>query len=185
MPPRRRTFYLADATLLSNPKILRLRRAHPAEWLAVVGGFHVLIGVATLNGSPKLSPDDITDVLGDDETVIRLMREAGLMTATGIDRATFNDWIPKPRPRYPSDDNPRPHSGGKRADSGVVGRDSAGVHSESGGIPTSSTSSPSASAASPSSNGRANGRDSGVLGDPLSLRDQEDAAEARRLRRVR
>lgn len=153
MPPRRRTFYLADATLLSNPKILRLRHAHPDEWLAVLGGFHVLIGVATLNGSPKLSPSDIADVLGDQETVIALMREAGLMTPTGIDRATFNEWCPKPRPVYPSDKKPRNHSGGNTSDSAGVGADSGGVGTESGGIPTSSTSSSSSSKAGASSRG--------------------------------
>ena len=45
MPPRRRTFYLADATLLSNPKVLRLKRLHPDDWLSVLGGFHLLISI--------------------------------------------------------------------------------------------------------------------------------------------
>ena len=117
MPPRRRTFYLADATLLSNPKILRLRRQHPDDWISVVGAFHLLIGVATLNGSPKLTQDDISDVLGGRDDLIVTLRSAGLMTPTGIDKATFNDWCPKPRPQYPSDRN---RSGGKSADSGGV-----------------------------------------------------------------
>jgi len=148
MPPRRRTFYLADATLLSNPKILRLRRQHPDEWVTVIGAFHLLIGVATLNGSPKLAQNDISDVLGGRDDLIELLREAGLMTPTGIDRATFNDWCPKPRPQYPSDRN---RSGGKGADSGGVGPDSGGVGAESRGIPTSSSSSASSSkTASPS-----------------------------------
>lgn len=153
MPPRRRTFYLADATLLSNPKILRLRRQQPDEWITVVGAFHLLIGVATLNGSPKLTHDDISDVLGGRDDVIALLRDAGLMTPTGIDRATFNDWCPKPRPQYPSDRKPRPHSGGKRADSGGVGSDSGGVDTESDGMPTSSSSSASKAKAASSSGG--------------------------------
>ena len=146
MPPRRRTFYLADATLLSNPKVLRLQRQHPDEWLAVLGAFHVLIGVATLNGSPKLSEADIDDVLGDQKSLTDLARSVGLMTSTGIDRATFNDWCPKPRPQYPSDKKPRNHSGGNGTDSGGVGRNSGGVVSESGGMPTSSPSSASTTA---------------------------------------
>lgn len=148
MPPRRRTFYLADATLLSNPKVLRLRRDHPDEWLSVLGAFHILIGVATLNGSPRLSESDITDVLGEQTVVIGLLRDVGLMTATGIDRVTFNDWCPKPRPQYPSDKKPRRRSAGKRPDSGGVGTDSGGVGPESDGIPTSSSSSASPSKAS-------------------------------------
>lgn len=141
MPPRRRTFYLADATLLSNPKILRLRRQHPDDWITVVGAFHLLIGVATLNGSPKLSQDDISDVLGGRDDVIATLRVAGLMTPSGIDRATFEDWCPKPRPQYPSDRKPRRRSAGNKHDSAGVGHDSAGVGTESGGMPTSSSSS--------------------------------------------
>jgi hypothetical protein len=180
MPPRRRTFYLADATLLSNPKILRLRRQHPDEWLSVLGGFHVLIGVATLNGSPKLSQDEISDVLGDQTDVIALLRDVGLMTPTGIDRATFNDWCPKPRPQYPSDKKPRKHSGGKGTDSGGVGRDSGGIGAESGGMPTSTTSSPSkASSSSRVVNGSAS------AADVLKQRDEEDAIERARLPRPR
>lgn len=159
MPPRRRTFYLADATLLSNPKILRLQRQHPDDWITVVGAFHLLIGVATLNGSPKLAQNDISDVLGGRDDLIERLREAGLMTPTGIDRATFNDWCPKPRPQYPSDKKPRDRSGGNGPDSGGVGHDSAGVGTDSDGMPTSSTSSPSSSkTASPSRGvGSANG----------------------------
>ena len=156
MPPRRRTFYLADATLLSNPKILRLRRDHPDEWLAVLGGFHVLIGVATLNGSPKLTSAEISDVLGDEVHVSELLRAAGLMTATGIDRATFNDWCPKPRPQYPSDRKPRKPrkpSAGKPSDSAGVRADSAVVGTDSDGIPTSSSSSTALAASSSPSGG--------------------------------
>lgn len=149
MPPRRRTFYLADATLLSNPKVIRLRHRHPDEWLAVLGGFHVLIGVATLNGSPRLSRDEIDDVLGGDGTLHELLRSTGLLTRTGIDKATYEEWCPKTRPKYPSDDKPRRNSGGDDADSGGVGPDSAGVggnSAESGGVPTSTTTSSPSSA---------------------------------------
>jgi len=157
MPPRRRTFYLADATLLSNPKILRLKRLHPDDWLSVVGAFHLLIGVATLNGSPRLSKDDIEDVLGGHATVAELLRSAGLMTRTGIDRATFEEWTPKPRPKYPSDGGVKSDSDGVEPDSAVVGTDSAGIKpipSESDGMPTSSTSSSSVSTAASSSSSR-------------------------------
>ena len=164
MPPRRRTFYLADATLLSNPKILRLRRQHPDDWITVVGAFHLLIGVATLNGSPKLSQDDISDVLGGRDDLIARLRDAGLMTPQGIDRATYNDWCPKPRPQYPSDRKPRNRSGGNAPDSGGVGPDSGGVGTESGGMPTSTTSSSSSSKAASSPRGvahSANGTNDG------------------------
>lgn len=177
MPPRRRTFYLADATLLSNPKILRLRRQHPDEWIAVVGAFHLLIGVATLNGSPKLTHDDISDVLGGQDELIARLREAGLMTPTGIDRATFNDWCPKPRPIYPSDLKPRKRSARNKHDSGGVGHDSGGVGTESGGIPTSSTTSSSSTATTSSSRGVAARPLVAADDDPLTLRDAEDAAE--------
>ena len=172
MPPRRRTFYLADATLLSNPKILRLRRQHPDDWIAVVGAFHLLIGVATLNGSPKLAQDDISDVLGGRDDLIGRLREAGLMTPTGIDRATFNDWCPKPRPQYPSDRN---RSGGKGADSGGVGRDSTGVGADSDGMPTSSSSSSSGATSASSSRGvggSANGQRSGH-GRPTAVNEED------------
>lgn len=152
MPPRRRTFYLADATLLSNPKVRRLSRTHPDEWLAVIGAFHVLIGVATLNGSPKLTTDEITDVLGGHEDLVTLLRGAGLMTARGIDRATFEEWTPKARPKYPSD-VPRPSgdtsdSDGVDPDSGGISddsADSAGIPPDSDGMPTSTTTSSSSS----------------------------------------
>ena len=171
MPPRRRTFYLADATLLSNTKVLRLQRQHPDEWLSAIGAFHVLIGIATLNSSPKLSPSDIDDVLGTQSGVVSLLRTAGLMTPTGIDRATFNEWCPKSRPRYPSDDKPRRNSGGDSADSGGVGRDSGGIRTESGGMPTSTTTSSTTSTSS----------SRGMTTDELlRKRDEEDRAEMAR-----
>lgn len=112
MPPRRRTFYLADATALSNGKVRRLTRLHPDVWLAAWGAFHVLIGVATLNGSPRLTDADVTDTLGTDhDHLAAVLREVGLLTRNGVDPQTFRDWCPKPRPKYPSD------SGGARPDS--------------------------------------------------------------------
>lgn len=153
MPPRRRTFYLADATILSNPKVRGVARSHPRDWLAAWGAFHVLIGVATLNGSPRLSSRDIADVLGPEATdLVELLRQVGLLTRSGIDPATFEEWCPKPRPKYPSDNR------GGRSDSGVINDDSGGVgvdSAESNGAPTSTSSSSSGSptASSPSSRG--------------------------------
>jgi hypothetical protein len=171
MPPRRRTFYLADATLLSNPKVIRLRSRHPDQWLAVLGGFHVLIGVATLNGSPRLSQDEISDVLGGDGSLTGLLREAGLLTRTGIDKGTFEEWCPKARPEYPSDRKRRKGSDGDDDDSDGVGRDSAVVgdnSAESGGVPTSTTTSPSSSKAASSSPSRGVGHSAGKKNDGLS-----------------
>src|SRR6185369_2481595 len=145
MPPRRRTLYLADATVLSNSKVRGLSRDHPRDWLAAWGAFHVLIGVATLNGSPRLSSRDLTDVLGPEHgDLVEMLRRVGLLTRSGIDPATFEEWCPKARPKYPSD-------------YGGVGADSA----ESNGASTSSTSSSSKAGASSSSRGAgrsANGR---------------------------
>jgi hypothetical protein len=175
MPPRRRTFYLADATLLSNPKVRRLSRTHPDEWLAVIGAFHVLIGVATLNGSPKLSSEEITDVLGGHEDLVTLLRGAGLMTARGIDKATFDEWTPKARPKYPSDDKPRPDSGGVHPDSGGVGHDSDGIPGDSDGIPTSVTSSSSGSTTASSPPSRGVGRSATKNDDGPKARTKEKA----------
>lgn len=153
MPPRRRTFYLADATVLSNSKVRGLARSHPRDWLAAWGAFHVLIGVATLNGSPRLSSRDIADVLGPEAgDLVEHLRRVGLLTRSGIDPETFEEWCPKPRPKYPSDNR------GGKADSDGIDGDSAGVgddSAESNGAPTSSTSSSSGSltASSPPSRG--------------------------------
>lgn len=194
MPPRRRTFYLADATLLSNPKIRGLARTEPDRWLTAIGAFHVLIGVATLNGSPRLTPQEISDTLGDGHgDVIALLRTVGLMTPTGISRSTFEDWCPKARPQYPSDKKPRRNSGGDDTDSGGVGRDSGGVRSDSGGMPTSSTSSSTKAASSSRGVGHSAGRRNGLkaLNDDEAIRalDQRyadgliDGAEYRRQRK--
>ena len=151
MPPRRRTFYLADATVLSNSKVRGLSRDHPRDWLAAWGAFHVLIGVATLNGHPRLSSRDLTDVLGPEHAdLVALLRRVGLLTRSGIDPETFEEWCPKARPKYPSDYNGKPpDSGGIDPDSGGVGQDSA----ESDGVSTSSSSSGSKAGASSSSRG--------------------------------
>lgn len=104
MPPRRRTFYLADATVLSNSKVRRLTARYPDDWLAAWGAFHILIGVATLNGSPKLPVEDVAVTLGPDHTrLTAMLREVGLLSRGGIDPDTFTEWCPKPRPKYPSD----------------------------------------------------------------------------------
>lgn len=159
MPPRRRTFYLADATLLANSKVRRLMR-HP-DWLGAIGTFHILIGVATLNDSPDFSDADCDDLLGEESRpYVLMLRTVGLMTETGLDAATFEEWKPKPRPRYPSDDRTPAESDGitpttaesdgvgvpklafpRSSESAGVGRNSA----EKVGMPTSSTSSSSSS----------------------------------------
>ena len=178
MPPRRRTFYLADATLLSNPKIRGLTRREPERWVAVIGAFHVLIGVATLNGSPRLTRQEITDTLGDGhDDLIDLLRAVGLMTPTGISRSTFEDWCPKARPQYPSDKKPRGNSGGNGTDSGGVGPDSGGVGTDSGGIPTSSSSSGSSALAASSSSSRGGGRSAGER-NGLKALNGDDAIKA-------
>jgi hypothetical protein len=153
MPPRRRTFYLADATVLSNSKVRRLARQHPDDWLAAWGAFHILIGVATLNGSPRLTDEDVTDTLGaDHDRLADVLRDAGLLTRTGIDPATFREWCPKPRPRYPSDSRGiTPDSDGVPPDSGGIEHDSARTPTES---PTSSTSSSSTSSSKAASSSR-------------------------------
>jgi hypothetical protein len=152
MPPRRRTFYLADATVLSNSKVRGLSREHPRDWLAAWGAFHVLIGVATLNGHPRLSSRDLADTLGPEHAdLVVMLRKVGLLTRSGIDPETFEEWCPKPRPKYPSDYN------GKPPDSGGVGSDSGGVSvdsAESNGAPTSTTSSSSASSSKAASSSR-------------------------------
>lgn len=146
MPPRRRTFYLADATALSNGKVRRLARQHPDDWLSAWGAFHILIGVATLNGSPRLTDDDIVDALTPDfERLVPILREAGFLTRTGIDAKTFAEWCPKPRPKYPSD---RKGSDGDTTDSDGVGSDSAGVDGRSEGTPTESPTTTSTSSSS-------------------------------------
>ena len=151
MPPRRRTFYLADATVLSNSKVRGLARSNPDEWLSAWGAFHVLIGVATLNGHPRLSSRDVADVLGPEHLhLAELLRKVGLLTRSGIDPETFEEWCPKPRPKYPSDyAGAKPDSDGVDPDSAGVSRDSA----ESDGAPTSTTSSSSASKTASSSRG--------------------------------
>jgi hypothetical protein len=192
MPPRRRTFYLADATVLSNSKVRGLSRDHPRDWLAAWGAFHVLIGVATLNGSPRLSSRDLADVLGPEHgDLVELLRRVGLLTRSGIDPETFEEWCPKPRPKYPSDYR------GDKANSGGVGPDSGGVggnSAESNGVPTSSTSS-SSDTASPSrgagnSAGRRNGLKALTGDDAIKALDAEyaagriDGAEYRRQRKA-
>jgi len=180
MPPRRRTFYLADATVLSNSKVRGLSRDHPRDWLAAWGAFHVLIGVATLNGSPRLSSRDLTDVLGPEHgDLVEMLRRVGLLTRSGIDPATFEEWCPKARPKYPSDyRGVASDSDGIPPDSGGVGADSA----ESNGASTSSTSSSSKAGASSSSRGAgrsANGRNGlkALTGeDAIKALDQEWAA---------
>ena len=196
MPPRRRTFYLGDATILSNPKVRRLARQHPDRWLSVLGAFHVLIGVATLNGSPRLTRDEITDTIGEGhDDLIGLLREVGLMTTTGIRRETFDAWTPKARPKYPSDEKGRPNtaeSDGETRNSAGVGRsitefrrNSDGVHADSGGVPTSSTSSSSSTGSTSPSDGVVGARLTALSGasaaDPLALRDAEDARLRTRL----
>lgn len=163
MPPRRRTFYLADATVLSNSKVRGLSRDHPRDWLAAWGAFHVLIGVATLNGSPRLSSRDLTDVLGPEHSdLVAMLRRVGLLTRSGIDPETFDEWCPKARPKYPSDyKGDKPDSDGIVSDSGGVGGDSA----ESDGVPTSATSSSSGSKAGASSSSRGAGRSAGAKHD--------------------
>lgn len=184
MPPRRRTFYLADATVLSNSKVRGLSRDHPRDWLAAWGAFHVLIGVATLNGSPRLSSRDLTDVLGPEHgDLVEMLRRVGLLTRSGIDPATFEEWCPKARPKYPSDyRGDKSDSDGIPPDSGGVGHDSA----ESNGASTSSTSSSSSpeTASSPPSRGAdasANGRRNGLKAltgeDAIKALDAEFAAE--------
>jgi len=160
MPPRRRTFYLADATVLSNAKVRGLSREHPRDWLAAWGAFHVLIGVATLNGSPRLSSRDLTDVLGPEHgDLVKMLQKVGLLTRSGIDPETFEEWCPKPRPKYPSDSGGgKPDSGGVDPDSGGVGADSA----ESNGAPTSTTSSASSSKTASSSPSRGAGKKHGL-----------------------
>jgi hypothetical protein len=161
MPPRRHTFYLADATILSNPKFRRLARGGP-DWISCVGAFHILIGVATLEGSPYFTDEDIEDILGTEAMPwVVMLRKVGLMTATGLDPDTFEDWRPKARPRYPSDGVPgsqtdsdgvggitteSPHKLPRnQAGSGGVGFDSNGIGTDSDGIPTSTSSSSSGS----------------------------------------
>jgi len=152
MPPRRRTFYLADATVLSNSKVRGLSREHPRDWLAAWGAFHVLIGVATLNGHPRLSSRDLADTLGPEHAdLIAMLRKVGLLTRSGIDPDTFEEWCPKPRPKYPSD------SAGVKGDSAGVVPDSVGVgknSAESDGVPTSTSSSSSGSTTASSSTSR-------------------------------
>ena len=183
MPPRRRTFYLADATVLSNSKVRGLSRDHPRDWLAAWGAFHVLIGVATLNGSPRLSSRDLTDVLGPEHSdLVAMLRRVGLLTRSGIDPETFEEWCPKARPKYPSDyRGDKSDSDGIDADSAGVGADSA----ESDGAPTSTSSSSSVSkaGASPPSRGvghSANGRRNGLKAlngeDAIKALDAEYAA---------
>lgn len=148
MPPRRRTFYLADATVLSNAKVRRLARQHPDDWLSAWGAFHILIGVATLNGSPRLTEDDIIDTLGEDHAHLAVtLREAGLLTRTGIEPATFKEWCPKPRPKYPSD---RRGSTGTDNDSDGVSTDSDGIGHDSKVTPTESPTSSTTSTSSSS-----------------------------------
>jgi hypothetical protein len=179
MPPRRRTFYLADATLLSNPKIRGLARQEPDRWITVIGAFHILIGVATLNGSPRLTSQEIADTLGDGhDDLIGLLRGVGLMTSTGISRSTFEDWCPKPRPRYPSDEKPRPHSGGKGTDSGGVAADSGGIDTDSDGMPTSTTSSTSSAIAASSPSSRAEKDDDGLT-TPRTKKERLDDLSVR------
>lgn len=149
MPPRRRTFYLADATVLANPKVRGLSRSNPDEWLAAWGAFHILIGVATINGSPRLSSRDLADVLGPEHVhLAELLRRVGLLTRSGIDPDTFAEWCPKPRPHYPSDDT----RGDRRnsAENRPTTPESDTIPPES---PTSSTSSSSRAASSPPSRG--------------------------------
>jgi hypothetical protein len=174
MPPRRRTFYLADATILSNVKVRKLARVHPDRWLSAWGAFHVLIGVATLNGSPRLTRDDVLETIGPEhDDLLDLLRDAGLLSKTGIDAATFKEWCPKPRPRYPSDDT---RSGGAGSDSGGMGSDSGGVRGDSAGVrhdsegtppesPTSATSSSSGSTTASSSSSRGAGKKDGPKDD--------------------
>jgi hypothetical protein len=180
MPPRRRTFYLADATVLSNSKVRGLSREHPRDWLAAWGAFHVLIGVATLNGHPRLSSRDLTDTLGPEHAdLLAMLRRVGLLTRSGIDPETFEEWCPKARPKYPSDYNGKPpDSGGVGSDSGGVGQDSA----ESDGASTSTTSSSSSSGAASSPPSRGVGRSAASGPDVLRQRDDEDAAEMARPR---
>jgi hypothetical protein len=151
VPPRRRTFYLADATVLSNSKVRSLARSHPRDWLAAWGAFHVLIGVATLNDSPRLTSRDIEDVLGPEVgDLVEHLRRLGLLTRSGIDPETYEEWCPRPRPKYPSDSKgAKADSAGITTDSGGVGPDSA----ESNGVPTSTTSSSATAASSSSSRG--------------------------------
>lgn len=179
MPPRRRTFYLADATVLSNSKVRGLSRAHPRDWLAAWGAFHVLIGVATLNGSPRLSSQDIADVLGPEASdLVSHLRRVGLLSRSGIDPETFDEWCPKPRPKYPSD------SKGVKSDSAGIVSDSGGVVSdsaESNGVPTSSTTSSSVSTTASASPSRGVAA-SATKVDVLKQRDDEDAAERARIR---
>lgn len=180
MPPRRRTFYLADATVLSNSKVRGLARSHPRDWLAAWGAFHVLIGVATLNGSPRLSSRDIADVLGPEAgDLVDHLRRVGLLTRSGIDPETFEEWCPKPRPKYPSDNR------GDKSDSDGITDDSAGVgddSAESDGAPTSTTSSSSPSKAASSSGGvgHSAGRRNGLKAlngeDAIKALDAEYAA---------
>ncbi len=147
MPPRRRTFYLADATALSNTKVRRLQRDD--RWLSAWGAFHILIGVATLEDDPTFTEDECEDLLGAGSSEWALMlRGVGLMDANGLDPATFEEWKPKPRPRYPSDGVPR-----SQTDSGGVRDD----YAEKTGMPTSSSSSTSSTASSSSSRGAENG----------------------------
>jgi hypothetical protein len=175
MPPRRRTFYLADATVLSNSKVRGLARDYPRDWLAAWGAFHVLIGGATLNGSPRLSSRDLADVLGPEHAdLLNLLRRVGLLTRSGIDPDTFEEWCPKPRPRYPSDDRGnKSDSDGITSDSDGVGRNSA----EKDGVPTSSSSSssPSKAASSSSSRGVGSAKDDDGLKAP---RTKEEALHA-------